>query len=122
MPVKRGVSSNKQAPAAQRGKPAPRPTVPAAAPGGRGAGKRPSGPVSSRGGTGPPGRGGARPVAGTQPKGTPATQKAEAASEQQVKQKQLTQQDVMATRIQSFVRAFLSRYYVTTVVIRLPID
>ena len=108
MPAKRGVAANRQAPVASRGKP-----TPAASTGGRGVGKRPTGPVSLRGTTG---RGGAaRVVAGTQPKGAPATQKVQAVDEQQTKQKQLTQQDIMAIRIQSFVRAFLSRYYVTTI-------
>ena len=106
MPVKRGVAANRQAPVASRGKP----TVPVAAPVGRGEAKRPAAPPPLRGGPGTRGRGGAaRAVAGTQPKGTPVTQKVESASEQQIKPKQQTQQDAMAIRIQTFVRAFLSR-------------
>ena len=99
MPVKRGVPTSRQTPVS-RGGGAPKP----AAVSGRGRGR--AAPVPVRGG-----RGGASKPATTAPgvtAGRGSTQKPNS-DKQQVKKPQPTKEDLMATRIQTLVRAFLSR-------------
>ncbi|KAI6660584.1 IQ motif and ankyrin repeat domain-containing protein [Oopsacas minuta] len=100
MPVKRGVPGNRPAPVSSRGKPVPKSTIPLAT-ASRGVVRR-TAPASLRG----TGRGGAsRLAAQNSGKNSQKT----IVDKQQPKKPQQTKQDLMAIRIQTFVRAFLSR-------------